>query len=276
MRIRIGVGVTILAVAGLLGAQARPSGSVWEGRKSAWLRIPPGDRDAVFRFGEEYKAYLKVARTALTSTAEVLRLARSAGFSEWTEGAAVKPGARLFVNGRDRAVMLIVVGSEPIVSGSRTIGTHHDSPHIDLKARPIYTEKDADNFALFKTIYYGGIKKYQWANRPLALLGRIDTSAGKRVDVSIGLNAGDPVFVIPDNAPHSDKLLRERKYEGRLRGRGARSGRGQRPGGVVVGFRAGARGISVGVRHPGGGPRQRRAAAGAGGQPGGRRIRPRA
>ncbi len=75
--------------------------------------------------------------------------------------------------------ILIVVGSEPIVSGSRAIGTHHDSPHIDLKARPIYTEKDADNFALFKTIYYGGIKKYQWANRPLALLGRIDTAGGQ-------------------------------------------------------------------------------------------------
>ena len=96
------------------------------------------------------------------------------------------------------------------MSGSRAVGTHHDSPHIDLKARPIYV---AGDFALFKTIYYGGIKKYQWANRPLALIGRIDTADGKRVDVSLGLKPGDPVFVIPDNAPHSDKDLRERTYE---------------------------------------------------------------
>jgi hypothetical protein len=154
--IRVGALAALLATAGLLGAQTKKSGSVWEDRKSAWLRIPPGDRDAVFRFGEEYKTYLKVARTTLTSTAEVLRLARAAGFSELTEASSVKPGARLFVNGRDRAVILILVGSEPIVSGSRTIGAHYDSPHIDLKARPVYTEKDADNFALFKTIYYGG------------------------------------------------------------------------------------------------------------------------
>jgi aspartyl aminopeptidase len=107
-------------------------------------------------------------------------------------------------------VILAVVGSEPLVSGSRVVGTHHDSPHIDLKARPIYA---ASGFALFKTIYYGGIKKYQWANLPLALIGRVDTTDGRTVDVSIGLKEGDPVFVIPDNAPHSDKELRNRTYQ---------------------------------------------------------------
>jgi aspartyl aminopeptidase len=198
-----------LVLTGSAAAADRKSGSVWEDRKSAWLRLPSGGLESVFRFAEEYKAYLKVARSALSSSAEVLRLARAAGFSEWTDAAQVKSGARLFVNGRDRAVILIVVGSEPVISGSHTVGTHHDSPHIDLKARPIYASEE---YALFKTIYYGGIKKYQWANRPLALMGRIDTADGKRVDVSVGLKPGDPVFVIADNAPHSDKDLRERTY----------------------------------------------------------------
>ena len=47
---------------------------------------------------------------------------------------------------------------------------------------------------------------------PLALIGRIDTTDGRTVEVSIGMNAGDPVFVIPDNAPHSDAELRSRTY----------------------------------------------------------------
>ncbi|MEP6994065.1 MAG: peptidase M18 [Acidobacteriota bacterium] len=186
------------------------SGSVWDGRKSAWDQLAAGQKDDVFRFAEQYKAYLKVARSALTSTREVMRLAKAAGFSEFTDAAQVKAGARLAIVAHDRAVILVAVGSEPIVSGSRVIGTHHDSPHIDLKARPIYA---ASGFTLFKTIYYGGIKKYQWANRPLALIGRVDTVAGKRVDVAIGLKEGDPVFVIPDNAPHSDKSLHDRKYQ---------------------------------------------------------------
>lgn len=208
MRTRIAAAAVLAA--GLLGAEEPKTGSVWETKKSAWIRISAADREAALRFGEDYKQYLSVARSAATSTAEVARAARAAGFSEFTEAAQVKPGARLLVNDRDRALILVVVGTEAVIAGSRAIGTHHDSPHIDLKARPVYA---AGGYALFKTIYYGGIKKYQWANRPLALLGRIDTADGRRVDVALGLKPGDPVFAIPDNAPHSDKELRERTYE---------------------------------------------------------------
>jgi len=208
MKTRLALAAVLALAPWMLGEDAH-SGSVWENRKSAWAALKDGERDRVTKFAEDYKAYLTVARTAETSTREVIRLAKAAGFSEMKDGASVKAGARLYVNGRDRALILVVVGSDPLTSGSRVVGTHHDSPHIDLKARPI---EAASGYALFNTIYYGGIKKYQWANRPLALIGRIDTTDGKRIDVSIGLKDGDPVFAIPDNAPHSDKELRDRKY----------------------------------------------------------------
>lgn len=204
-----------LALAGSLAsgrspAQEHKPAGVWENRKSAWEALSPSERSTVTAFAERYKDYLRVARSALTSTREVLRQAHAAGFADFRDPSQVKPGARLAINARDRAVILAVVGSDPIVSGSRVVGTHHDSPHIDLKARPIYA---ASGFALFKTIYYGGIKKYQWANLPLALIGRVDTTDGRTVDISIGLKEGDPVFAIPDNAPHSDKELRNRTYQ---------------------------------------------------------------
>jgi aspartyl aminopeptidase len=145
----------------------------------------------------------------------VLRRARAAGFAEFTDASQIKPGARLIFPNRDRALILAVIGTEPIVDASHVVGTHHDSPHIDLKGRPIFP---AGGFALLKTIYYGGIKKYQWANIPLALMGRIDTTDGRSIDISIGLNPGDPVFVIPDNAPHSDTELRTRTYTNVLEG----------------------------------------------------------
>jgi aspartyl aminopeptidase len=159
---------------------------------------------------------MRVARSALTSNREVIRMAKAAGFNDFTDPAQIKSGARLIINGRDRAVVLAVVGSEPIVDGSRLVGTHHDSPHIDLKARPVVSAPGG--LALFKTIYYGGIKKFQWANVPMALLGRVDTTDGRTVEVSIGLNPGEPVFVIPDNAPHSDSPLQNRSYNQVLAG----------------------------------------------------------
>jgi len=188
---------------------AQDNQGAWEKKKPAWVLLSPSERTQAQDFSEDFKAYLNVSRSALTSTKEVIRRAQARGFAEFTKPEQVKPGARLIIPNRDRSLILAVVGSEPITDGSRVVGTHHDSPHIDLKGRPILP---AGEFALFKTIYYGGIKKYQWANRPLALIGRIDTTDGRTVDVSIGLNPGDPVFVIPDNAPHSDEELRDRKY----------------------------------------------------------------
>jgi aspartyl aminopeptidase len=203
----------VVAVATL----AESEGSVWATKKSAWLLLKPGQREQVFQFADDYKAYMRVAKTALASTSEVTRLAKAAGFTEFTGPGQIKPGARLIFPARGRAVVLVVIGSEPLVNGSRVIGTHHDSPHIDLKARPLYKAKNS-GLALFKTVYYGGIKKYQWSNLPLALMGRIDTPDGRSIAVSIGNSPNEPVFVIPDNAPHSDKELRERKYTEVLKG----------------------------------------------------------
>jgi len=205
------IGLTVLASTVAIAQ----NGSIWETKKSGWQLLNADQLKDVFKFAEDYKAYLRVARSALTSAGEVIRLARGSGFQDFHEHSQIKPGAKLIFNNRDRAVILAIIGSDPVTMGSRVIGTHHDSPHIDLKARPLTM---ASGFALFKTVYYGGIKKYQWANLPLALVGRVDTKDGRRIDVSIGLAPGDPVFVIPDNAPHSDTELRARTYTEVLKG----------------------------------------------------------
>jgi aspartyl aminopeptidase len=212
--------ILVLVILGLatgltLRMLADDEGDAWANKKSAWLALTPAERGQVSDFAEDYKSYLNIARTAEGSTREMVRRAKAAGFSDFASAAQVKPGARLIIPDRDRALILAVIGSEPVVEGSRVVGAHHDSPHIDLKGRPIYP---AGSFALFKTIYYGGIKKYQWANIPLALVGRIDTADGRTLDVSVGLGSGDPVFVIPDNAPHSDSELRSRTYTNVLQG----------------------------------------------------------
>lgn len=194
---------------------AQDEGDAWAKKKSSWLLLIPSERTKVQDFSEDYKNYLNIARSALGSTREVLRRAHAAGFTEFSKPEQVTPGARLLIPNRDRSLILAVIGTDPILDGSRVVGTHQDSPHIELKARPIYP---AGGFALFKTKYYGGIKKYQWSNLPLALVGRVDTADGRTVDVSIGLNPGEPVFVIPDAAPHSDAELRSRTYTNVLQG----------------------------------------------------------
>jgi len=178
--------------------------------KSAWLTLTPEQKSQVMQFAEPYKDYMRHAKSAALSAAELIRLAHASGFEDFSSPSQVKPGARLILSNRGRAVLFAVIGTNPIESGSRMVAAHQDSPHINLKARPVVNAPGS--VALLKTIPYGGLKRYQWANLPMALVGHIDTVDGRHIDINIGFAPGDPVFVIPDAAPHSDRLLRTRTY----------------------------------------------------------------
>jgi aspartyl aminopeptidase len=55
---------------------------------------------------------------------------------------------------------------------------------------------------LFKTHYYGGIRKYQWLAVPLELHGVVALADGTSVRVRIGADPGEPKLVITDLLPH--------------------------------------------------------------------------
>ncbi len=184
------------------------SQSVWQSKRTSWSGSE-NQIGEIFAFNENYKAFLGLATTELSSTSEVVKIVETAGFKELKDNSQIKVGAKLYIVNRGRAIIVFAVGSKPIADGSRLIAAHHDSPRIDVKARPLY---ESAGFTLMQTIYYGGIKKYQWANIPLMLTGRIDLKEGKHIDVSLGAKPDDPVFLIADAAPHSDLPPRERKY----------------------------------------------------------------
>jgi aspartyl aminopeptidase len=139
---------------------------------------------------------------------ETIRRAKAAGFREWKPGETLAAGGRYYVNNRGRSMALFVVGRTSVDEGVRISASHIDSPRLDLKARPVY---EAEGFALFQTSPHGGILNYQWGNTPLALVGRVFRKDGTAVDVSVGLEPGDPVFMVAGLSPHVDIDLRERR-----------------------------------------------------------------
>ena len=95
------------------------------------------------------------------------------------------------------------------------IVAHIDAPRLDLKQNPLYEDVD---IALLRTHYYGGIKKYHWVAIPLALHGVVVKSDGRKVELAIGEDEDDPVFVIDDLLPHlSRKVQDEKNYRGHRR-----------------------------------------------------------
>ena len=119
----------------------------------------------------------------------------------------LKTGDKIFVNNRGKAVILAVIGKEPLENGAKICAAHIDSPRLDLKQCPLYEDNE---IALFKTHYYGGIKKYQWTAIPLALHGVVVLEDGTTVEVNVGEDENDPVFVISDILPHlAQKQMKE-------------------------------------------------------------------
>ena len=70
----------------------------------------------------------------------------------------------------------------------------------------------------FRTHYYGGIRKYQWATIPLAIHGVFTRADGSSVNFAIGEDENDPVFCITDLLPHLGAEQNERKLSEGIKG----------------------------------------------------------
>ncbi|MDR0877683.1 MAG: aminopeptidase, partial [Treponema sp.] len=122
--------------------------------------------------------------------------------------AKLTPGTRVYQTIRGKSLAAAIIGELPLSDGINIVGAHVDSPRIDLKTNPLY--EDAE-FAMFDTHYYGGIKNYQWTTIPLAMHGVFIGKDGKRRDICIGEDEGDPVFTITDLLPHLAREQMQKK-----------------------------------------------------------------
>ena len=168
-------------------------------KKNSGLIMTDAEIKAADKFGEGYKAFLDKAKTEREAVKAALEIVTKAGFTEFDRTKKYKAGDKVFCNNRGKALILAVFGKENIENGVNILAAHIDSPRLDLKQNPIYEDTD---LAFFKTHYYGGIKKYQWTTVPLSLHGVIVKKDGEKVEVKIGEDDKDPVFVVTDLLPH--------------------------------------------------------------------------
>ena len=168
-------------------------------KKNSGLIMTDAELKAADKFNEGYKSFLDSAKTEREAVITAMAIAKKAGYTEFQAGKKYKPGDRVYYNNRGKAIILAIFGKESIEKGVNILAAHIDSPRMDLKQNPLY--EDAE-MAYFKTHYYGGIKKYQWTTVPLALHGVIVKKDGSVIEVKIGEDDKDPVFVVTDLLPH--------------------------------------------------------------------------
>ena len=171
-------------------------------KKTGWDRMSDAEQAAMMEYAEGYKAFLDEAKTERDAVRRLQAMAEANGFAAYTRGKEIHPGEKYYKINRNKAIILFVVGSDGMHSGINLSAAHLDAPRIDIRTVPLYED---NGMALFKTHYYGGIKKYQWTTIPMELRGvvcHMTENGVESVDVRIGDKPGDPVFVITDLLIH--------------------------------------------------------------------------
>ena len=171
--------------------------------KSCWEEYSaPGRRKDMDALAGEYLAFLTRCKTERETVAWVREAAEKAGFAE---GVARD---RAMFELRGKTIVLARAGKKLLRQGFRLLGAHGDTPHLDLKQRPLL---ENGFVAQAKTHYYGGILKHQWLARPLALHGVVALKSGAVIPVRLGEDPGEPVFAIADLLPHLAQKQMEKK-----------------------------------------------------------------
>lgn len=176
--------------------------------KNIWEEV---DHSLIMDYGKRYMEFLDKAKTERLAVKEVVRQSKEHGFVDYDEvmkEGSIKAGDKIIYNHKGKSAVLFVVGEKPIEDGMNIVGAHIDSPRLDIKQNPLYEDT---NVALFKTHYYGGVKKYQWTTIPLALHGVVFTKDGKCVEISFGESDDEPVLYINDLLIHLSADQMEKK-----------------------------------------------------------------
>ena len=172
-------------------------------RPNAWKNYTKTDLKKLEETAKEYKAFIDAGKTERECAAEAVAALEKAGYINLESliggKKKLKAGDKVYLNKMGKAILTFHMGKKPLADGMNIVGAHIDSPRLDIKQNPLYEDSD---FALADTHYYGGIKKYQWTARELALHGVVVKKDGTKVQICIGEKDDDPVVGISDLLIH--------------------------------------------------------------------------
>lgn len=143
-------------------------------RENAWKSYSDKDLDKLEKLSSDYIEFISENKTERECVNASIAMAEKAGYKPLAKAIKkqrkLKAGDKVYAQTHGKALILAVLGTDPLEDGFNILGAHIDSPRLDAKQNPLYENTD---IALLDTHYYGGIKKYQWVTLPLAIHGVI-------------------------------------------------------------------------------------------------------
>lgn len=178
-------------------------------------KLRPQDLEKADQFCQEYKEFLDNGKTEREAAAFAAATLEKAGYLPFQPGKQYQPGDKFYKLHRNKCILAATLGTKSLEEGVHINAAHIDAPRLDLRPVPLY---ESSEMAFFRTHYYGGIRKYQWATIPLAIHGVVYTRAGEKVEICVGEKESDPVFCITDLLPHLSARQNERTLPEGIKG----------------------------------------------------------
>lgn len=182
---------------------------------NGWFKISEELKQEIFEYNERYMEFLNNSKTEREIVKSAVEMAKANGFKDVNEVENLNVGDKVYYVNKEKSMYLAIIGKEKLEDGLNIIGSHADSPRLDLKPNPLYEDQE---LAYFKTHYYGGIKKYQWTTIPLSIHGVIIKQNGEKIEVRIGEDDKEPIFTITDLLPHLAKEQENAKLREAIKG----------------------------------------------------------
>lgn len=157
---------------------------------------------------KNYIEFLSQNKTERECVAFAERELRNHGFKSRKEFDYLQSGDKVYFKNKDKNIAAFIIGKQGLRGqGLNLLGAHIDSPRLDVKTQPLYEDTGMGYFDLQ---YYGGIKKYQWTTRPLAIHGVVCKLDGTKIPVKLGDTGCGYTFCITDLLPHLDKTPKDK------------------------------------------------------------------
>ena len=188
---------------------------LFRNQSTGWEEVSEEEKTVIEEVSKSYMDFLNKAKTEREFIKRAKELADANGYKDIMTFDTLKPGDKVYFINRKKSMYLAIIGENTVEDGLHIIGSHVDSPRLDLKPNPLYED---GGLAYFKTHYYGGIKKYQWTTIPLSMHGVIVKTNGEVVEIDIGENEDDPIFTITDLLPHLAQDQMEKKLKNGIDG----------------------------------------------------------
>lgn len=153
--------------------------------------------------------FLQESTSPFHAAQSIAKLLEKAGFKNLDERSRwnLKPSQPYYILRDDGSILAFNRGRNPI-DGFRIIGTHSDSPALQLKPKADTYEKGYHKLGVE---VYGGPLLHPWFDRELSIAGRVVYRCGSKKVYKELIDFEKPVCMIPNIAIHLDRNANKEK-----------------------------------------------------------------